>query len=84
MVLELFIVWQKLRQYNSQYFRHWCVFIIERMTRDVLVNHAIMGGVNAKIYAKLLISDSCFFVCLKSGKNKSLKKLRIVPLLLQH
>lgn len=36
MVLELFIVWQKLRQYNSQYFRHWCVFIIERMTRIVV------------------------------------------------
>ena len=54
-------------------FRYWCVFIIERMTRIVLVNHAIMGGVNAKIYVKLLMSDRCCFVYLNSGKNKSLK-----------
>lgn len=56
-------------------FRYWCVFIIERMTRDVLVNHAIIGGVNAKIYVKLLMSDRCCFVCLNSGKTKSLKKI---------
>ena len=54
-------------------FRYWCVFIIERMTRTVLVSHAIIGGVNAKIYVKLLMSDRCCFVYLNSGKNNSLK-----------
>jgi hypothetical protein len=56
-------------------FRYWCVFIIEWITRIVLVNHAIIGGMNAKIYVKLLMSDRCCFVYLNSGKNKSLKKI---------
>ena len=54
-------------------FRCWCVFIIERITRVVLVNHAIIGGVNAMTSIKLLMSSRCFFAYLISGKNNSLK-----------
>ena len=57
MVLELFIVWQKLRQYNSQYFRHWCVFIIERMTRIVVeVIKLVVRHVSSKKGIKDLVS----------------------------
>ena len=57
MVLELFIAWQKLRQYNSQYFRHWCVFIIERMTRIVVeVIKLVVRHVSSKKGIKDLVS----------------------------
>ena len=54
-------------------FRYWCVFIIERMTRIVLVSHAIIGGVNAIIHVKVSVSNRCCVVFFNSGKYNSLK-----------